>query len=36
MDADAECTDDDVFEDEADAMDEDDPRQSTKGGDEDP
>ena len=36
MDVDAECTDDDVFEDEGDAMDEDDPGQSRKGGDEDP
>ena len=36
MDVDAECTDDDLFEDGADAMDEDDPGQSRKGRDEDP
>ena len=36
MDVDAEHTDDDLFEDEADAMDEDNPGQSSKGGDEDP
>ena len=36
MDVDAECTDDDLFEDEADAIDEDDLGQSRKEGDEDP